>query len=116
MPALKYDPAKGDWMWEGRSLTESARAELTRTTQSGDDTDMVKEIVGNTSNLGEVKSVPASQNEAANLRMIGFRTPQEYVASILNQTPGRNIKPDEVDEFMKNKNTRDLVNSALSGK
>lgn len=116
MPSLKYDPSKGKWEWQGRSLTESAKAELTKITQSGDDADMVKEIVTNTSNLGEVKSVPASQNETANLRMIGFRTPQEYVASILNQTPGRNIKPEEVDELMKNKNTRDLVNAALSGK
>lgn len=116
MPSLKYDPSKGKWEWQGRSLTESAKAELTRITQSGDDADMVKEIVTNTSNLGEVKSVPASQNKVANRRMIGFDTPQEYVASILNQTPGRNIKPEEVDELMKKKDTRDLINAALSGK
>jgi hypothetical protein len=116
MPSLKYDPSKGKWEWQGRSLTESAKAELTRITQSGDDADMVKDIVTNTSNLGEVKSVPASQNEAANLRMIGFRTPQEYVASILNQARGLDIKQEEVDELMKKKDTRDLINAALSGK
>lgn len=122
MPALKYDPSKGGWEWQGRSLTEKANVTFTQLTQGSMDlndpknVDKIRELVTNESNLGPVKSAPASQNEAANLRMIGFRTPQEYVASILNQTPGRDIKPEEVDELMKNKNTRDLVNAALSGK
>lgn len=122
MPTLKYYPDKGGWVWEGRSLTDKDSYELTRLESGGmslDDprnVERVREIVTNSTTLGPVKSAPASQNEAANMRMTGFRTAQEYVASILNQTQGLDIKPEEVDALMKDKATRDIINNALRGK
>jgi hypothetical protein len=122
MPTLKYYPDKGGWVWEGRSLTDKAISELEQVKTGPEKEDekgnvqRVKDIVTNTSNLGEVKAVPASQNEAANMRMTGFRTAQEYVAYILNQTQGLDIKPEEVDALMKDKATRDIINNALRGK
>lgn len=122
LPVLKYDPSKSQWEWEGKSLTETGKVEFMKVTDGTYDLndprnkEKLREITTNTTNFSDTKRVPASQNEAANLRMIGFRTPQEYVASILNQTPGRNVQPKEVDTLMSKKETRDLINAALSGK
>ena len=118
MPVLKYYPDKGGWVWEGRSLTDQAISKLEQVKTGPENEDeegniqRVKDIVTNTSNLGEVKAVPASQNEAANMRMTGFRTAQEYVAYILNQK-GYDLSPAEVDMAMKDKATRDLINSTI---
>lgn len=117
MPTIKYDATKAQWVIEGRSLTDKASQSIRQLEQGANgmltNINPVIEIITNSSERGVLEKVPASQNEAAMVRMVGFRRPQQWVAERLKPIYGE-LSEADIDALMADPSSRDEVNKILS--
>ena len=116
-PRLEYDPTSNDWVWTGRSLSDTEyqriTADLRSTGYPEGSEEYRNEFNQRVSKQGKEMQFKASDNRAENQLRIGYRDPNEYVAAQLAASGVTGVTAEKVAEAMKDPAKRKALMSRV---